>query len=831
MPPRLMPVALKITRTPLAGGGATVIEEAFGRPARRVRHCTANLTQSVGNQSADLELDNTGGPYDAWASGDVIRVEAKRPGDATYTLVVEGFAGEPQILVRHRPILRLPVIGLNAILDLVTIPTETSFSATAWTTIYDTLCTTYLPGYTRTITSDATTGTITFPAGMRLREALDLIRRSLVAATSQRWETLVVKDASTKEIRLYKRAATVQATLRAKDLLEGTTRSKGSAFNLVNKANVYGATVPSVTKQWGGGTFYGATRLDSTSKVAAIGFNADDTPLYAHTVHANRSGSKDPPSLSGVVARSSDNVDRVGYSVFRRRDGVTPTIIRNATLNSGALANLDDHDEATVAAWTLASTDVNREIIVWDLGSGKSAYAYYFYHKASAANANVTWKLWGSNDDSTYTQLASVAQSNTRSYTTCTGAPAGPYRYYKLTETSTVNVTASLQELYLVEFGQLATDPTNSPYIISDNTGAANHTVSTTGAATKELYRTDFVTARAVVKLVVKHTESLANASLTLRWQRSSNGSTWIDVALFASTISNVVDTIYLDGEGDFRYLRLIVQDDRAGGSAAITTTGDYVYAYFHSSTEIEPMAGDAMRGSSWTWTVNNLVEHNDSVFSFKNMEEQTWPAPRLALTVGRAYFFVYTPGSGASATSWWELGYGSDEGFGYHPAGLLSTDAGVTWGAGVSGLGGAFSHVVKYNNHQLTSESNDAASQTKYANFVPSGILYGSIQDASFLTQDIVDKIAAALIKVRADVTDSYSIPTKLLLEVTPGNRVTLHSDVAWLLGTSGDFDVLEHRMTLTGKASSTFTLNDRPARATDADLLVASVASRGTL
>jgi hypothetical protein len=800
--PRKYPVSIEVTYTPLAGGASTVITEEAGRPLHRIRRCTVFQTQSIGDQGALLELHNVGWPYNSWESGGIIRIRAKPLNRADWILATEGYVGELKQPAGHRPVLQVPVLGPNAVLDSIVLTEDVTFTDAAWTTMYDTLCTTYLTGYTRTITADAATGTATFLAGTRLREALDRIRRSLIAATGQFWEHLASKNGATREIRLFKRATTVQATIRAADLLKGTERSKGSWVDVVNKCTVFGATVPKKVRDETGLAKAGTVRLDNVLDLAAQPFVALDTPLYSHTLFADRSTGEDPPSLAGKVARNSDNLSVITEAIAKR-------------YNAQELRRF-------AGTSAIPTDDVYREFIAWDLGAGNAqAAAGIIVASWSASNVNPDWKVQGSNDDSSWTDVcAEVAGIGGNQTATVTSPTA--YRYWRLLYKHSTLISASLRELRLNGYANLATDPA-TPSDIQRRTAI---TLATTGAQTKEFARFDFGTARAVAKCAVQHSHGTTNTLRYLLVQVSADGSTWRDIGVLKSTTSTVIDTFYVES-GDWRYLRCIVQDDRAGGSASVNSTVHYLEVYWHLSywvingRDTEALAGDAMRGSAWTWGVGNLVQHPAL------LEKQTWPAPRLGLVAGRFYHHIYTPQAGASSTSWWELDYGVNAA-GPAPA-KKSTDGGATWTTVEANA--QFLHRTEFNNSQLSGTSEDAASQAKYANLVPGGILYRSLVDPSLMTQDLVDRAAAALVKARGDVKDRLTLVIPLNPGITVGSRVTVDQDCLVPLGTSGDFDVLEHRLELTRSGTSTLILNDHPARATDADVLIASVATRGSL
>lgn len=953
---------VRVTRTPLAGGADVVYTESRVAPLRRIRKCSATLTQSIGDQNGVLELDNVGGYFSAWSSGDVLRIEVQRPQDAAYSLLLEGFVGEPVEWPGARPLLSVPVVGLNSVLDLIVLEDEVAYDDTAYTDMFDDLCTTYLTGYTRTITADAATGSMTFRAGMKLREALDLIRRALVAATSPaKWEWVASKDGATKEIKLFKRSAASQATIYYAEALAGTHRSRGSAYHVINKAKVLGATVPSRVVDKTGETAIGAVVLDSTNDWAAQPFEALDTPLYSHTVYGDRSSGKDPPSLAGSVARNSDNSDRFTYS-FTNRRGSGAGILRYRSTNfTGSLAGLDDRVAATGATWQFTGqTDL--ELVVWDLGAGGAKRLGAAYINMTASGIGCTVKIWGSNDDSAWTALTADTAVAANLFPAVIGAPAGPYRYYKLTATAAGAVSPTVNDMGLFEHNNLASGVSNEKFMrMTDDTGNNTASITTGGfGTTTEFVRIDMQAAAPIIKVVAKHSET-AHADITLRLQKSDNGTDWEDLGVVASTASAVIDNLYLEG-GDFRYFRWVVVDQRSSG-AGFAAQMDYFLFYEQTPYWSEPLAGDALRGSAWTWDVSSMVAHPST------MEETTWPAPRLALTTGRKYWFLYKPQSGASSTSFWSIDYASDPegteyvangGFDYYPttpgvptdwtnsgtiaasahvreatlfhsgtyavkitgtgaatinltqemsglevgaehvtecmarvgaagyaprlriwnvtdgtlvaevngvtggliytrlsirwtpaaaktyrielrgnldtpangsifyfdavstyplgegpsSALVSTSAGSTWS--VIETNAVLLHRTTFNQHELVGEAEDAASQAAFANFVPGGVLWGGLSDEALITQDMVDKKAAALVAGRKAIKQRVQYVVALRPSLTTGSPVTLAPDNQLPLGTSGDLDVLEVTHEAIPGGKTTLVLNDHAPTAT---------------
>jgi hypothetical protein len=626
----------------------------------RILDCRATLTQSIGDQAAELALDNTGGLFNAIESGGIVRLEVQRLQDAALTFLVEGYVGEPRVKISQtRPVLRVPVIGLNSILDLLELSQDHDFQAMAYTSMFDTLCTAYLTGYTRTITADAAAGTMKFPKGMKLREALDMIRRALNAATTpSKWEMLALKDGATREIRLFKRGAVNQATLSFHEAREGTDLSKGSAYHVVNRSTVRGAIVPSQTIDKTGLAAAGQVLLNAIADWASQPFVALDTPLYSHTVAGDRSSGRDPPSLSGLVARNSDNLSLVTEAIGLRYGAAETRRWAGLKGNLQELWNYNNSTDGIGQSNTpnaIPADSVFREYIAWD--NGVAVACRYIFCAWSGSNSSADWKVQGSNDDAAWTDLmvapGSVGTNQTPAVTDTTA-----YRYHRLLyKTSSLAVGVTLRELRLYEWTNLATDPA-TPQALLQRTSPGG--ISQAFGTTKEFYRVDLGAAKAVIKAVWSHSSSSSSIQVENVIQKSSNGVDWIDIGVVTSTSSTVIDNFYFDGEGDFRYLRFIVRDSRTSG-ANITQTTNYIEVFQHiqawsvgpAARRTSALAGDSMRGSAWSWTVNNMVAHPAL------MEETSWAVPRLALTVGRYYWFLYAPQTGASSTSYWLLDYG----------------------------------------------------------------------------------------------------------------------------------------------------------------------------
>jgi hypothetical protein len=796
MPATLGPCDVRLTRTPLAGGASTTIEERIHGKDRRILGITRlRRTMTQGHGSALLLLDNLGNPLGSWGHGDSIKIEL-RPFDVkAYVAFLDGWLGRPKydpygVKDGHwyHPTAELDVRDWTAILDLRTVPADKEYLDTAWTTIVDDIITQALgAGFARSITTDTTKAVrYSVSKGMTLRAAIDPPRSALNAG-ADKWDYDLRMVSGAKTFRWFKRTTTIQRTYDVGEILPGSHRDAGDLAEVMNEVRLRGDTVPEQVVDKTALTRVGAYRLNGTALRLAQPFIAKATPLYSYLAKADRTVAKDPPTVKAYVARNSDNHDVLSEGLQK-----VATVLRNAALASGTIAEMFDQNTATGPTWSLVSTDVDKELVVWDLGSGKSRKAHHVASRFAATNANVTFKVWGSNDDSNWTELWSRTSQASDAVEPVTGAPAGPYRYYKLTATSTVNGSFGPRELHIIEFGNLSADyDTANEERNVHYQPALTATMVTNGADEKELLRVDLGAAKANAKAEIKHSESSANASLNIRAQQKVSG-TWTDVGVFPSSTATVVDTVFIEDD-DRQEFRFLLDDDRTDGSANITTTVTHVSLIWHMSDAWgTPLKDDKLKGSEASWTVNNLQKRPAL------LEAITYPAPRLTLTKDRYYWMIHEPQTGAATDSWMEFDYGSEAN--YLKAAQASSDSGASW-ANVA-TNAVLLHQLEFNNAQLEGAGDNAASKTKYANFVPSGVLSASVVDLALQTQDAVDKEAAALAKLRGDVVQRIrlEVPLGALFDangdlVDVGKQVRLTKEAAQRFGLDAqtDLDVVE--------------------------------------
>lgn len=366
-------------------------------------------------------------------------------------------------------------------------------------------------------------------------------------------------------------------------------------------------------------------------------------------------------------------------------------------------------------------------------------------------------------------------------------------------------------------FTNASIDVTN-PANVNDGNDATAATVATTGGSvTKELARFDMASARAVAKTMVRHSVSADDALLTIELQKSPDGSAWTTLAILDPAISTTESEVFIE-EDDFRHVRWVLKDDRAGASPSVTTSCYTVKIYYHTATFGSPLVGDKLKGSSQTLTEDRLTPTPGTT------EKLTWSPPRLALTTGRLYWIVLDA-TGGGANSWFEADYGTEAGA---TAAKSSTDGGTVW-ANVA-ANAVLLYALEFNIARPEATVNDSTSQTKYAGLVPGGVLATAITDDSLLTQDAVDKEANGILKVRKDANTSVSLTVFFDPAAVPQGSVTLDLDVATKLGLTPPkaYDIYEVSHELGPAAKTRFTLNQPEPGLAEALINIARVASQ---
>lgn len=810
MPHRLDPAHVRVTRTPLAGGADTIIEETDYNPARRILEASVRRSQSVNPQDGHLFLDDLHQRYAAWESGDRLKVEAKRYHERDYTVLVDGFIGDlgTRLIAPEHAGLEVEVLGWSFILDMVTTTKEEIFEDVAWTTIADTLVTTYLSGFTRTITSDASKATrVVFPLGMTLRESLDRVRRGLIAATAQAWEHLVDRPGGTKTYKLYKRSATVAATIKAADLLVDAERHRGSVLDVVNRAEVVGNPVAQRRKDTRSLTPEAFANVQGSQRTWAQLFTAQGTgtraPLSEVEFNMRRSTAQSPTALDFVVARHSDNKDKMLESKI---EGSTP--LRNATPSAGSIANLNDGPQSTSVSFSNAGAGAVTEIAVFDLGATPpTLWSAQYFGKGGEdpAKMNLEW----SDNDSTYNVVAvSTTLNNAGDKRADWNFGAGlAHRYWRLRYVSAggdgaITITAEEWRLLIVE--RSATDPH-----LNDEDDATALVVQSSANGTITFDTIDFQSKRPYIKVTMRHNDNGAEAHVDL--QISADMSTFFTLVELPSTGGDVtvVDDVFIewfpkfqaDPDLDVSLIRgFRPQLHHDGGATASKDRRLFTMKVYEHTTSIVnptganiegPLAGDEMTGSKVTWNVEDNpipADPNDLTAAATETVPRTYAAPKLLLVVGRLYWGLFhSPLS--TVKKFWQLVVGTETGAGLKLK--TQTFTGGTWSA--QALGETFLMKLDFEVITPTGTNQDSASQTKYANLVPSGVLYASLKDETVQTKETATDEAKAIVTRLKSLRQRLTIPVPFNPLIEEGKRVTLDADVKPILGVSGDFDVVE--------------------------------------
>lgn len=657
--PVLMPGEVRLTRTPLGGGGTTVIVDGQVKPQRRIMSCSIRRAQSLGYQEADVALYDEAGQAAAWTTGDSIKVEARGLGVAAWTTLADGFLGPSTSQnERGRLVTHFAVRGWSAALDLIVLPAELKYTSVAWTSISDDIITQVLgAGFARSITPDAETPSgVSFAAGMKLREALDVCRRALNAGVDK-WEHQIEMVAGVKTYRLYKRSTAVLRSVSRRALLPGSRVERADVTEVVNRAVVTGATVPSYEEDRLTATKAGVIRPSLTTQRFAQPIVAQDTPIAAVTLTAERSGAQDPPTLNVGWARNASGLDILGYGVVDRRAFTGPN---NSLLgvNRGGII-IDPF--FTTSSNTIVTYPALTFMTVATIDLGASPPAVLGYTWSGNIN-NCRYLVDYSDDNSVWTNLFTSALSPGAGSTSYVAG--GTHRYWRFRLESvlaTANVTVN--GFLLLVHQNVGADATNPQGVQNYNPlsgSAVIATVAPTGAMSKELVKIDLTYGGAVptiARIEFRHSESVASVSLNMYIQVSNvaapaTDADWTTIGILPSTTSTVEDTLYVE-QAAFRWVRVNVVDDRAGGSAAITVNGRAFRTYEHKSDEWRrPLPSDAMVGGTATWDVTSLIRHPGT------LEERTYSAPRLTTVSGGYYWMLLWLQSAATAYSWWDLDY-----------------------------------------------------------------------------------------------------------------------------------------------------------------------------
>lgn len=640
--PLLVPTEVRVTHTPLGGAADTPIEELLHKQRKRVKSVSVSLTQTIENQEGLVSLWNDDGLINDWDSGDGLKIETRPVGQAGYSTILDGMMGSPKYAsARGRSEAAVTVRGWTALLDLTNLDEDLSYDNMALTSIADALITEVLgAGFGRSITADAATVTnLRFAAGTKLREVLDIVRRALNTG-ADKWEHVVEVVAGVKTYRLYKRTTTIQRTVKARDLLIGSEMDKGDVAEVVNKARVTGATVPTIIDDDTDETRVAYLRMAATTSRIAFPFTPGDSPVSSVQFHAERSTSLDPPTLTFDVARNSTVRNILGSSPFE--GSITALKRAHSSILSGHLA----HDPATLQQLTMG-TDVG-ELVAYDLGATPPTLYGAVYQGAPGTGNTIVVEY--SDDDSAWTTVASGAAAD---YFSAYFASAETHRYWRCRWPTSDGGVSSIRQFTLLAYKNTSADATNPIRCQDGNNSSTATTVSTTGAQEKVLAQFDFGSVTPIIRVEARHSESVASALVVLKIQYSNavapGANDWTDYAELDSTTTAVEDSFFTQDAG-FRHLRVIVDDDRPAASAALTTNLWEIRAYEHTSDVFLPMTSDTMRGGTQSWDVTSLIDHPGV------LEARTFSAPRLALIANEPYWTVLKQSAAATSKSFWDL-------------------------------------------------------------------------------------------------------------------------------------------------------------------------------
>lgn len=135
------------------------------------------------------------------------------------------------------------------------------------------------------------------------------------------------------------------------------------------------------------------------------------------------------------------------------RTSTIDTSLSSLSVSSGSLANLVDGDyTASGAHAATLSTGQTAGQITFDFGSGVSVAidTLFLWLSTAAGNNNGTWKMQGSNDASSWTDLESASNlldnTNAYSFQKRTFSNITGYRYYRLLQTGGTTSTPTIVE-------------------------------------------------------------------------------------------------------------------------------------------------------------------------------------------------------------------------------------------------------------------------------------------------------------------------------------------------------------------------------------------------
>jgi hypothetical protein len=150
----------------------------------------------------------------------------------------------------------------------------------------------------------------------------------------------------------------------------------------------------------------------------------------------------------------------------------TGTITTSTTLtfSSGVIANLVDGDQTNNSSHAVAlNTGQSGASMTFDFGAGVVIDTYFLWQQASTNNTQGTWKLQGSANNSSWTDLESANSLINESNLTVskhTVSNTTSYRYYRLLQTSGSTTTPTFLEMDFRIYTPVTSHPTFRAYII-----------------------------------------------------------------------------------------------------------------------------------------------------------------------------------------------------------------------------------------------------------------------------------------------------------------------------------------------------------------------------
>lgn len=198
-----------------------------------------------------------------------------------------------------------------------------------------------------------------------------------------------------------------------------------------------------------------------------------------------------------------------------------------------------------------------------DFGSGNANYVekYTIGPSFDGSNYPTAWTLEGSNNDSSWTTVDSQTGQAPTAKTTYTCSTPGTYRYYRLTFTAATGSTeVLLKEAELLRsLGKAnAFDDSNSTY------WASSQTAGSISAAAYIGY--NFGSSKTIKGFSIKQNSS-GQAITSVKIDRSSDGSSWTNVATQTIVADNSKQTFDITNSTGAQYWRVLANANTGSGS------------------------------------------------------------------------------------------------------------------------------------------------------------------------------------------------------------------------------------------------------------------------